>query len=111
MPQLRDAARRARGRRSRPHNQGNHAIRTAKWRYIRYADGSEELYDRAADPNEWTNLAKDPAQRATVQELTQWLPKVDRPAVPGSTSRALTRGPDGEWLWEGKPIVPAELVK
>ena len=27
------------------HNQGNHTIRTEKWRYIRYADGSEELYD------------------------------------------------------------------
>jgi arylsulfatase A-like enzyme len=92
-------------------NQGNHAIRTARWRYIRYADGSEELYDRAADPNEWTNLAKDPARRATIQELEKWLPKVDRPAVPGSSSRALTRGANGEWRWEGKPIVPSQIVK
>ena len=29
---------------------GNHAIRTERYRYIRYEDGSEELYDHDADP-------------------------------------------------------------
>jgi arylsulfatase A-like enzyme len=92
-------------------NQGNHSVRTAKWRYIRYADGSEELYDRSADPNEWTNLAPDSRHRGTVQELARSLPKIDRPAVPGSTSRALTRGEKDQWLWEGKPIVPSEVIR
>jgi arylsulfatase A-like enzyme len=109
VPQMRGA------RRTRPAittaNQGNHAIRTSKWRYIRYADGSEELYDRAADPNEWTNLAPEASRRGTIRELAAWLPKIDRPAVPGSTSRALVRGADGQWLWEGKPIVPSQAVK
>ena len=41
------------------HGRGNHAVRQGKWRYIRYADGSEELYDRSQDPNEWTNLSGD----------------------------------------------------
>ena len=36
---------------------GNTAIRTERWRYIRYEDGSEELYDHDTDPNEWNNLA------------------------------------------------------
>jgi len=36
---------------------GNHAIRTRRWRYIRYRDGSEELYDHKYDPWEWSNLA------------------------------------------------------
>jgi acetolactate synthase-1/2/3 large subunit len=27
------------------------SVTTERWRYIRYADGSEELYDRQADPN------------------------------------------------------------
>ncbi|QXD25897.1 sulfatase [Opitutia bacterium ISCC 51] len=35
----------------------NHAVRSAHWRYIRYADGSEELYDHRNDPQEFTNLA------------------------------------------------------
>ncbi|MBI2481300.1 MAG: sulfatase [Planctomycetia bacterium] len=38
-------------------DQGNASLRSGSWRYIRYADGSEELYDHQADPNEWTNLA------------------------------------------------------
>lgn len=38
---------------------GNHSIRTARWRYTRYSDGTSELYDHAADPYEWTNLAGD----------------------------------------------------
>ena len=33
--------------------QNNHAVRDQRWRYIRYADGSEELYDHQTDPNEW----------------------------------------------------------
>ena len=109
VPQMRGT------RRTRPaittSNQGNHAVRTTDWRYIRYADGSSELYDRKNDPNEWTNLANDPKYRHTIQELSAWLPKDERPAVPGSKSRALTRGPNGTWLWEGNPIVPAEVIK
>ena len=35
-----------------------HAVRSERWRYIRYGDGSEELYDHSNDPHEWTNLAK-----------------------------------------------------
>jgi arylsulfatase A-like enzyme len=94
------------------HNQGNHAIRTEQWRYIRYADGSEELYDVKADPNEWTNLARDPRHAETKRDLSRWLPKVDRPPVPGSAHRVLTYDPKtGEAIWEGKKLVPAELEK
>lgn len=39
--------------------EGNHALRTDRWRYIRYRDGSEELYDHENDPWEWKNLAGD----------------------------------------------------
>ena len=52
----------------------NHAVRTDRYRYIRYADGSEELYDHASDPNEWTNLASDPAQDELKAELRRALP-------------------------------------
>jgi arylsulfatase A-like enzyme len=34
-------------------------VRSASHRYIRYHDGSEELYDHRNDPYEWTNIAAD----------------------------------------------------
>jgi arylsulfatase A-like enzyme len=64
------------------HGQGNHAIRDERWRYIRYADGSEELYDHAADPNEWRNLALRPDMAETKARLAAFLPKVDNPPAP-----------------------------
>ena len=41
-------------------DQGNVSHRTTRWRYLRYANGEEELYDLRNDPNEWTNLAAEP---------------------------------------------------
>lgn len=56
------------------HGQNNHAIRSEGWRYIRYADGSEELYDETKDPYEWTNLATKPEFAAKIKELSAALP-------------------------------------
>lgn len=42
------------------HGQIHMAARDRRYRYIRYADGSEELYDHQQDPQEWHNLAKLP---------------------------------------------------
>jgi hypothetical protein len=89
------------------HNQNNHAVRTERWRYLRYADGSEELYDCKADPNEWTNLAGDAKLADVRKELAAWLPKVNAKAVPGSAGRLL-EVIDGKVYWEGKPIGPEE---
>ena len=52
----------------------NHAVRSERWRYIRYSDGSEELYDHNVDPHEWTNLAGDSTYTAEKKALMQWLP-------------------------------------
>jgi arylsulfatase A-like enzyme len=56
---------------------GNHAVRTDRYRYIRYADGSEELYDHASDPNEWTNLARGADYDVLKAELRRALPAHD----------------------------------
>lgn len=89
------------------HNVGNHSVRSERWRYTRYADGSEELYDMPADPNEWTNLAGDAKFAAIIRDHARWLPTVNTPPVPGSANRVLTKV-DGRWNWEGEPINPAE---
>ncbi len=87
------------------HNQGNHGIRTERYRYIRYADGSEELYDLELDPHEWTNLARSPLHVAVIEQHRRWLPSVDLPPAPGSRHRVLTYDAEtGVAVWEGKPI-------
>ena len=87
------------------HNHDNHAIRTERWRYIHYADGSEELYDMLADPNEWTNLAGDSKFAEVKRDLAKWLPKINLKPVPGSAQRILTYNPEtGEVNWEGKNV-------
>ena len=58
---------------------GSHAVSTDRYRYIRYSDGSEELYDLESDPNEWHNRAGDPQLAATQAELVGWLPQHDEP--------------------------------
>jgi arylsulfatase A-like enzyme len=57
----------------------NHSIRTEKWRYIRYDDNTEELYDEVADPYEWTNLANDKKYDSVKKELSTHLPKINKP--------------------------------
>jgi arylsulfatase A-like enzyme len=105
VPQLKNAA----APRERPaitsHNQGNHSVRSERWRYIRYADGSEELYDHQTDPNEWTNLAGKSEHAAVIAEHKKWLPKTDLPPAPNSAHRVLTydKATD-EAIWEGKTV-------
>lgn len=53
---------------------GNHSVRAEHWRYTRYSDGREELYDQASDPYEWTNLADDPAFHSVCARMRKTLP-------------------------------------
>jgi arylsulfatase A-like enzyme len=48
------------------------AVRTTRWKYIHWLEpktGVEELYDLAADPQEITNLVRDPAHRETLEAM------------------------------------------
>ena len=47
----------------------NYSIKDYSWRYIHYADGSEELYDHNTDPHEWHNLASDIQFSSKIREL------------------------------------------
>jgi len=91
------------------HNHDNHAVRDERWRYIRYADGSEELYDERADPNEWVNLARDPRHADAKRALAKWLPKSSAPPVPGSAHRVLLFT-NGVPVWEGTIIRADETL-
>ena len=72
-------------------HRNNHAVRTAEWRYIRYADGGEELYDHQSDPYEWTNLARDPERAAIKAELAKAMPQENHAELPRATARAQNR--------------------
>lgn len=71
------------------YGRGNHSVRTASHRYIRYADGAEELYDLKADPFEWKNLAGEQSTKA----FKAWLPKKEAPYLKRTKS-----GPVNAWF-------------
>ncbi|MCP4271404.1 MAG: DUF4976 domain-containing protein, partial [Gammaproteobacteria bacterium] len=60
---------------------GNYSIRTENWRLIQYFDGTQELYDHQADPNEWHNLATLPEHKPKLDELVNLLPKSEAATV------------------------------
>lgn len=104
MPQLQDAETERPWPAITTHNAGNHGIRSRDWRYIRYADGSEELYDMRKDPHEFDNLAADPAHQSVLAEHRRWAPKQSAPPAAGSKHRILIYGEDGSVTWEGSDI-------
>lgn len=64
------------------YGRGNHAVRDDRYRYIRYSNGDEELYDHRSDPYEWTNLASARGTERIKERLRAWLPKEDAPNAP-----------------------------
>ncbi|MEO0474553.1 MAG: sulfatase [Planctomycetota bacterium] len=60
---------------------GNVAIKSERYRYIRYHDGSEEFYDHKTDPHELTNLIKDPALGKLLDAHREHLPKAYHAAL------------------------------
>jgi arylsulfatase A-like enzyme len=63
------------------HRRANHAVRTERYRYIRYHDGSEELYDHDVDPLEHRNLAGDAKFADIKRQLAKSLPQNDAPGM------------------------------
>lgn len=73
---------------------GNYSLKTKQWRYTRYFDGTEELYNESEDPNEWTNLAENPEYKALKKKFAKWLPTTEAPQV--STGRELYNVTDAD---------------
>jgi len=63
------------------HGRTNHSLRSERFRYIRYSDGTEELYDHRNDAMEWNNLATDPEYDEIKNQFAKWLPKTNAPEV------------------------------
>ncbi len=75
---------------------GNHAVRSQNWRYIRYADGSQELYDHRRDPHEFDNLADAPEHHSVIRKLTAHLPGTDSELNPATRSQQGKESPPKE---------------
>lgn len=79
----------------------SYAVVSKDWRYIRYEDGSEELYDLNKDPEEWRNLANDPEYAAVKKRLKSEAPKSFAPL--GTQFNNLRIVVDGEsFRWSPK---------
>ncbi len=62
---------------------GNHSLRSTRWHYIRYGDGSEELYDHDSDPHEWHNLSGRREHARILADMRASLPKKEAAPVVG----------------------------
>ncbi len=67
----------------------NYGVRSERYRYIVYEDGTEELYDHAKDKWEWRNLADDPKYAEIKSIMRQGVPVHHEP--PGVTYKVPRR--------------------
>jgi hypothetical protein len=92
----------------------NHSIRTARWRYIRYRDGSEELYDHRTDSLEWKNVAGEAEFQEELRGLRKWLPVVNAPDPPYRDRKQYwpdDPSPDDVSDYPGKRPEPADATQ
>ncbi len=61
------------------------SLRTADWHYMRYNDGTAELYDMRSDPNEFTNLAELRSHRGQRIRLNEMLDDLIKQHALGGT--------------------------
>ncbi len=79
-----------------------YAIINRDWRYIHYADGTEELYDCQRDPNEWENLAGKAESKEVMQKLRSSAPKSFAKLGPEINELKLVTEEE-RFHWEKKP--------
>ena len=74
---------------------GNHSLRTERYHYLRFEDGSEELYDHKFDPHEWHNLATSSDHSKLILRLRKDLPTDEAPYHP-----SVRKGAVNAWFAE-----------
>lgn len=61
---------------------GHMSVRTETARFIRYWDGTTELYDRTKDPHEWVNQTDNPSMADLKAAMASYLPAADETVEP-----------------------------
>ncbi|MCG9972540.1 sulfatase [Christiangramia crocea] len=98
LPQLEDAEAEIKNPAIISWGRGNYAVRTKDWRYIKYFDGTEELYNHKTDANEWNNLAEISKFQSKIAELKKNLPKSEAPMVKEHVALWSVYGADKELM-------------
>ncbi|MEE2825069.1 MAG: sulfatase [Planctomycetota bacterium] len=80
--------------------QESYSLRSKDWRYIRYENGKEELYQTSTDPHEWTNLAGRTDQQSRLRKFRHQL--TDRLNAPA----AMRIPPQPAWQAQEKATTP-----
>ncbi len=57
------------------YGEGYGSIRSERYRYSQYPDGTEELFDHRADPHEWKNLASNAKFEPVKKKLATMIPR------------------------------------
>lgn len=64
----------------------DHLLRTERWAYLQYNNGTAELYDMQTDPHQYTNLVDSPKHRPQLQlmqkRLAQKLKTIEQGTLP-----------------------------
>ena len=81
-----------------------YAITNRDWRYIRYGDGQEELYDHNNDPNEWDNLANIPAYQSIRADMRSKAPADFADYAPLHRQYARRTKDDGTWYFTDSQV-------
>ena len=62
---------------------GYSSVRSERYRYIQYPDGTQELYDHESDPYEFNNIVADPSSAPIIEELSKHIPEKWAPSTGG----------------------------
>lgn len=69
--------------------QGNFVVHYKNWNYIRYVDGSAELYNIAEDENEFYNIVDKPENQELIRKLTPYIPTTWEKPLPNRKKHSL----------------------